>query len=115
MDKETFRFLKHILKTCETKGLEAVNSMADRADRSKKELFERLAEGSLEHLIELRSQIMNDMFKLADKTDQEARDGKLGIDNNDMHHLSSFVANVQVLRECERLIQEKLFKSNKED
>lgn len=115
MDKETFRFLKHILKTCENKGREAVNDMADRADRSKNELFKRLAEGSLEHLVELRAHIMNDMFELADKTDQEARDGTLGIGDNDMHHLSSFVANVQVIRECERLIQEKLRKMNKED
>lgn len=115
MDKETFRFLKHILKTCETKALESVNEVADKADRSRHELFKRLAEGSLEHLIELRSHIMNDMFELADKTDQEARDGKLGIDNNDIHHLSSFVANVQVIRECERLIQKKLQKANKED
>ena len=115
MDKEAFKLLKHILKTCENKGREAVNDMADRADRSKNELFKRLAEGSLEHLIEIRTHIMNDMYELADKTDQEARNGTLGINDNDMRHLSSFVANTQVIRECERLIQAKLFKTNKED
>ena len=115
MDKETFRFLKHILKTCETKALESVNEVANKADRSRHELFERLAEGSLEHLVELRTHIMNDMFELADQTDQEARDGKLGINGNDIQHLSSFVANAQVIRECERLIQAKLRKMNKED
>ena len=97
------------------KAIESVNDMADRADRSRHKLFERLSEGSLEHLIELRSHIMNDMFELADKTDQEARDGKLGINNNDIHKLSSFVANIHVIRECERLIEAKLRKMNKKD
>lgn len=108
MDKETFRFLKHILKTCESKAKESIDEMAERAEQSKNTLFKSLKGGSLEELIELHTHIMADLYKLADKVDAEAKDGTLGINDNDMCHLSQFVANIQVERECNRLIQEKL-------
>lgn len=115
MDKGTFKILKSLLKSLEIDAGKMTNELADRAAQSRKKLFENLAGASMEHLIVLQSRIMDDMYELADKTDQEARDGTLGIGDNDMRHLSSFVANAQVIRECERLIQEKLKKMNKED
>lgn len=106
MDKGTFKILKALLKSLENDASEMTNELADRAAESRKKLFKNLAKGSLEHLVEFRAHIMNDMYELADKVDSEARDMKL--DENGMQYLSEFVANTQVLRECERLIQEKL-------
>lgn len=108
MDKETFKLLKHILKTCESKAKDAIGEMAERAEQSKNRLFKSLKGGSLEELIKLHTHIMADLYKLADKVDAEAENGTLGINDNDMHHLSQFVASIQVERECNRLIQEKL-------
>lgn len=108
MDKETFKILKHILKTCESKAKDTIGEMAERAEKSKNRLFESLKGGSFEDLIELHTHIMADLYKLADKVDAEAENGSLGINNNDIQHLSEFVANIQVERECNRLIQEKL-------
>lgn len=114
MDKETFRFLKHILKVCETKGEEAINDVADQAERSKNLLFERMAEGSLEHLVELQDEIMNGLYELADKTDKKVRNGTFGRDD-EIQCLAKFVSNIHVLRECNRLIKAKLTKMNKKD
>lgn len=108
MDKETFKILKALLKTCESKAKESINKMAEQAEQSKNRLFKSLKGGSLEELIELHTHIMADLYKLADKVDAETENGTLGINDNDMRHLSSFVANIQVERECNRLIQEKL-------
>lgn len=108
MDKETFKILKHILKTLQSKAKDTIDEMAERAEQSKNRLFESLKGGSLEELIELHTHILADLYELADKVDAEAKDGTLGETNNDMHHLSQFVANIQVERECNRLIQEKL-------
>ena len=108
MDKETFRFLKHILKTCESKAKESIDEMAERAEQSKNRLFKSLKGGSIKELMELQSHIWDDLHELADKVDAEAKDGTLGRNDNNMHYLSQFVANIQVSRECTRLIHDKI-------
>lgn len=108
MDKETFKILKHILKTLQSKAKESMDEMAERAEQSKNRLFKSLKGASLEELIELHTHILADLYELADNVDAEAKDGTLGESNNVMNHLSQFVANIQVERECNRLIQEKL-------
>lgn len=113
MDKGTFKILKSLLKSLEIDAGKMTNELADRAAQSRKKLFENLAGASMEHLIVLQSRIMDDMYELADKVDSEARDMKL--DENGLRYLSEFVANIQVVHECNRLIQERLHKSNKED
>ena len=112
MDKGTFKILKSLLKSLEIDAGKITNELADRAAQSRKKLFENLAGASMEHLIVLQSRIMDDMYELADKVD-EARDMRL--DENGLRYLSEFVANIQVVHECNRLIQEKLHKSNKKD
>lgn len=113
MDKGTFKILKSLLKSLEIDAGKMTNELADRAAQSRKKLFENLAGASMEHLIVLQSRIMDDMYELADKVDSEARDMKL--DENGLRYLSEFVANIQVVHECNRLTQERLHKSNKED
>lgn len=92
MAKETFRFLKHILKTLQSKAKESIDEKG----------------GSIKELMELQSHIWDDLNELADKVDAEARDGTLDRNDNNMHYLSQFVANIQVSRECTRLIHDKI-------